>query len=168
MRVLAFICVLILNGMQATYATDKAELQRGADFFMNYCAGCHSLKYMRPNPLEISMPAADARDWFGRTPPDLSLTARERGPVWLHTYLTSFYADQTRPFGANNTLVPDVAMPNVLAPLKGQHHFDGDLHDVVSFLVYVAEPARMIRYRLGLVVMVFWAVLGLLIYRLKG
>lgn len=26
---------------------DKASLQRGAGLFMNYCAGCHSLQYMR-------------------------------------------------------------------------------------------------------------------------
>jgi len=27
--------------------TDKASLQRGAKLYMNYCAGCHSLQYMR-------------------------------------------------------------------------------------------------------------------------
>lgn len=27
--------------------TDKAQLQRGAQLFMNYCYGCHSLKYVR-------------------------------------------------------------------------------------------------------------------------
>ena len=26
---------------------DKASLQRGAQLYMNYCAGCHSLKYVR-------------------------------------------------------------------------------------------------------------------------
>ena len=26
---------------------DKASLQRGAKYFVNYCMGCHSLKYMR-------------------------------------------------------------------------------------------------------------------------
>ncbi len=29
---------------------DKAALQRGAAFYMNYCSGCHSLKYMRYKP----------------------------------------------------------------------------------------------------------------------
>jgi len=171
---LSMVLFFIVQSTHAAGATDKAALQRGAGFFMNYCAGCHSLRYMRPDqmtgyqyPMVISMPEADARQWFGRMPPDLSLTARERGPAWVYTYLTSFYADQTRPFGANNTLVPDVAMPNVLAPLSSQTRLDGDLHDVVLFLVYVAEPARMIRYRTGFVVMAFLAVLGLLIYRLK-
>ena len=26
---------------------DQASLQRGAQMYMNYCAGCHSLKYLR-------------------------------------------------------------------------------------------------------------------------
>lgn len=30
-------------------ATDKPSLQRGAKLFMNYCSGCHSLKYLRYN-----------------------------------------------------------------------------------------------------------------------
>lgn len=141
---------------------------------MNYCAGCHSLKYMRPDqitgyqyPTVISMPEVDARQWFGRMPPDLSLTARERGPAWIYTYLTSFYADQTRPYGTNNILVPDVAMPNVLAPLQGHHKLDGDLHDVVSFLVYVAEPTKMLRYQTGIWVISFLIIFGLLLYQLK-
>ncbi len=29
--------------------TDQTRLQRGAKIFMNYCSGCHSLKYMRYN-----------------------------------------------------------------------------------------------------------------------
>ena len=28
-------------------ASDKASLQRGAQIYMNYCLGCHSLKYAR-------------------------------------------------------------------------------------------------------------------------
>ena len=28
-------------------AKDKASLQRGAQIYMNYCLGCHSLKYAR-------------------------------------------------------------------------------------------------------------------------
>ena len=27
-------------------ASDKASLQRGAQIYMNYCLGCHSLKYL--------------------------------------------------------------------------------------------------------------------------
>src|SRR5690554_7851813 len=30
-----------------TDISDRASLQRGAKLYMNYCAGCHSLKYLR-------------------------------------------------------------------------------------------------------------------------
>src|SRR5580658_807405 len=96
------------------------SLQRGARFFMNYCSGCHSLKYLRYNrlgkdlglltfdgeldeglltnnlifttahtvdPIKISMSKADAKQWFGVVPPDLSLTARQRGTDWIFTFL---------------------------------------------------------------------------------
>ncbi|HBI21516.1 MAG TPA: hypothetical protein DDY37_02855, partial [Legionella sp.] len=78
---------------------DRAQLKRGAYVFKNYCSGCHALRYMREARMthdlgltpgddgmdftHISMPAADARRWFGRMPPDLSLTARVRGTAWL-------------------------------------------------------------------------------------
>jgi ubiquinol-cytochrome c reductase cytochrome c1 subunit len=207
---------------------DKEKLQRGAKIFMNYCSGCHSLRYMRYNrmakdlglttftgdvdnnllvnnllftsakthdPIENSMPAIDARQWFGRVPPDLSLSARERGPEWIYTYLKSFYADQNRPFGANNALVPDVSMPNILAPLEGyviaeqqkgllnhqlplrlvlveqgemsQQQFDSTLQDLVTFLVYVAEPVQLIRYRIGVGVMFFLSLFLIVAYQLK-
>lgn len=132
--------------------TDKTALQRGAKLYMNYCSGCHSLKYLRYSqmakglglvtfdgeldrnllfnnlvftnadvgaPIKVAMPAVDAREWFGKVPPDLSLVSRVRGADWLYTYLRSFYEDTKKPFNANNWLFPDVAMPNVLAPLQG-------------------------------------------------
>ncbi len=180
---------------------DKAALQRGAKLFMDYCSGCHSLRYLRYNrmaeglglttasgevdtallqsnliythatpqdPIQISMPAADARQWFGRVPPDLSLTARERGASWIYTYLNSFYADPKRPFGANNFLVPDVAMPNVLVPLRDnsdmtQQQFEQSLTDVVTFLSYVAEPEKAERHTLGWKVLLFLLVLLILV-----
>ena len=30
-----------------TDMSDKASLQRGAQLYMNYCAGCHSMEYVR-------------------------------------------------------------------------------------------------------------------------
>ncbi|NKB46781.1 MAG: cytochrome c1 [Legionellales bacterium] len=133
--------------------TDKAALQRGAKWYMNYCAGCHSLEYLRysrlgqdigitdykgdlnteiltrnliftavkfTEPIQIALQAEQARQWFGVMPPDLTLRARVRGADWLYTYLTSFYQDSNRPFGANNRLFPDTAMPNVFYPLQGK------------------------------------------------
>src|SRR6186713_3419696 len=122
------------------------SLQRGARNFMSYCSGCHSIKYMRysrlaedlkiPDKLRdemlvrpgekfsdyivSSMPAADAQDWFGKQPPDLSLVARSRGSDWIFNFLTTFYADPaSRQTGVNNLQLPGTAMPHVLASLQG-------------------------------------------------
>jgi ubiquinol-cytochrome c reductase cytochrome c1 subunit len=143
------------------------------------------------DPIRIAMPPEDAKQWFGMVPPDLSLSARDRGPRWIYTYLKSFYSDSSRPFGTNNLLVPDVAMPNILEPLIGkmiliknnpshaaqlllvkqgemyQAEFDSALQDLVTFLVYVGEPAKMVRYKTGVFVLLFLSILFLFAYRLK-
>ncbi|MEE7558909.1 cytochrome c1 [Xanthomonas sp. Kuri4-2] len=124
---------------------DRASLQRGAQLFMNYCSGCHSLKYLRysrmagdlglseeevmaqlnftgakiGDHIEAAMPHDPATKWFGKMPPDLSLIARVRGSDWVYTYLKSFYLDQTRPLGWNNQLFPNASMPNPLWQLQG-------------------------------------------------
>jgi len=121
------------------------SMQKGAQTFMNYCAACHSMQYMRYDamvefleiPAEIveknlmfsgdqitdhitnNVPEKAALDWFGKVPPDLTLVARVRGVDWLYTFLKSYYTDSNRPFGVNNTLFTDVGMPHVLAPLQG-------------------------------------------------
>jgi ubiquinol-cytochrome c reductase cytochrome c1 subunit len=128
-----------------TSVADRASLQRGARDFLNYCNGCHSLKYLRysrlgedlkipPNLLQqylvpstrkatdyilSPMPAADAEGWFGKQPPDLSLMAQERGVDYLYQYLTTFYVDPTRQTGANNLALATTAMPDVLSELEG-------------------------------------------------
>lgn len=128
--------------------TDKASLQRGAKMFMNYCSGCHQMQFQRylrtaddlgiPHSLmeqnliftgakigdhmKNAMPAEQAAMWFGTQPPDLTLVARVRGADWLYTYLRSFYADPSRPWGVNNVLFKDVGMPHVLQELQGIPH----------------------------------------------
>jgi len=121
------------------------SLQRGARNFMNYCSGCHSLKYLRYNRMgtdlhipdaelkknlmfttdkvfdtvNIAMAQSDAVAWFGKQPPDLSLIARERGTDYIYSYLKGYYVDHTRIWGANNLYLPNTAMPDVLASLQG-------------------------------------------------
>lgn len=57
-RVAALFCGLLMaggamaaEGVAVQHAgndlSDRASLQRGAQLFMNYCFGCHSLKYLR-------------------------------------------------------------------------------------------------------------------------
>jgi ubiquinol-cytochrome c reductase cytochrome c1 subunit len=124
---------------------NEASLQRGARNFVNYCLGCHSAQYVRWNrvaadlgiaesdlqrnlmftggkpfdTIESAMPPAQATDWFGVAPPDLSLIARSRGVDYVYTFLRSYYADPSRPTGVNNLVLPNTAMPHVLANLQG-------------------------------------------------
>ena len=70
--------------------------------------------------MKVSMTDDYAKTAFGTAIPDLSLVARARGGAdWVYTYLRSFYVDPYRPTGFNNTVLPDVAMPNVLWSLQG-------------------------------------------------
>uniref|UniRef100_A0A486XQZ9 Ubiquinol cytochrome C oxidoreductase, cytochrome C1 subunit n=1 Tax=Rheinheimera sp. BAL341 TaxID=1708203 RepID=A0A486XQZ9_9GAMM len=145
--------------------TDKASLQNGAKLFQNYCLGCHQMQFQRYSrtfrdldiPEDVgmanlmftgekvgdhitnNMSAKDGEKWFGATPPDLTNVARVRGPDWLYTYLRSFYADPSRPFGVNNDVFPMVGMPHVLQELQGLPYkaYETRLVDGESKQVYV-------------------------------
>jgi ubiquinol-cytochrome c reductase cytochrome c1 subunit len=132
--------------------TDNAALQNGARLFVNYCLNCHNASYMRYNRLRdigltedqikknlmfatdkvgetmtVPMDAKQAKDWFGGTPPDLTVIARSRsafgqgtGADYLYTYLRTYYRDDSKPTGWNNLAFPNVGMPHVLWELQGQ------------------------------------------------
>lgn len=198
---------------------DKASLLRGAHHFVTYCLGCHSIKQIRYlrlaldthadekevlrdiapfgasiyDNLHSAMNKHDAEKWFGTQPPDLSLIARSRGADWLYSYLKSYYSDPKRPFGVNNLVFEDTAMPNPLWQLQGEQHaeirktiygdridlvlnkegtlsekeFDQMVNDLVTFLVYVGEPAQMERESMGKYVLIFLFLFFGLAYLLK-
>jgi len=129
---------------------DLASLQNGAKLFVNYCLNCHSASAMRYNRLQdigltdeqirnnllftadkvgdlmtVSMAPKDGKEWFGATPPDLSVIARAKasgegsGADWLYTYLRTFYKDDARATGWNNLVFPNVGMPHVMWELQG-------------------------------------------------
>ena len=124
---------------------NKSSLQRGAKYFVNYCSGCHSLKYMRMSTLAedldidealfsknllfnnkkigetmtIAMKESDAIEWFNAVPPDLSLTARSKGANYIYSKLNTYYEDDTSATGYNNVALPNSSMPNILAGLQG-------------------------------------------------
>lgn len=124
---------------------DKEAVKRGARYFSQYCLNCHSASLMRysriaedmgmtteevteqlirtgakvGDTMTITMEKEDAKRWFGNAPPDLSVVSRARGIDWLYTYLRSFYRDEARPWGVNNAVFKDVAMPHVLWELQG-------------------------------------------------
>ena len=219
--------------------SDLPSLQRGFRHYVNYCLGCHGLKYQRyertaddlgiPHDLvqehlifgdqmigdliTTSMPEESAT-WFGVAPPDLTLVAKLRDPTWLYNYLNAFYLDPCRPFGVNNKVFPNVGMPHALLSLQGNQRpvckqvpmiaenggeardplipgkvlteeqcglleveeGTGTLSaeeyrqftwDLANFLHYVAEPARMDRYRIGVYVILFLVFLGVFTWLLN-
>lgn len=84
--------------------------------------------------MKVSMTDDYAKNAFGTAVPDLSLAARARGADWIYTYLRSFYVDEYRPTGFNNTVFPDVGMPNVLWSLQGLQEavYKTEVHDNVE------------------------------------
>ena len=124
---------------------NTSSLQRGAKYFVNYCSGCHSLKYMRMSTLAddldidealfsknllfnnkkigetmtIAMKESDAIEWFNAVPPDLSLTARSKGANYIYSKLNTYYEDDSSATGYNNLALPNSSMPNILASLQG-------------------------------------------------
>ena len=179
-----------------TDISDTASLQNGAKLFMNYCSGCHAIGFMRYNriakdlnlndslvskhlmfagekpgeTITTAMPKDAAKKWFGNPPPDLSLIARAKGTDWIYTYLRGFYEDESKAFGVNNKVLANASMPDVLWSLKegkSEAEFDEDVRDITNFLDYVGEPAKLIRTKLGIWVLLFLGVLFILTYLLK-
>jgi ubiquinol-cytochrome c reductase cytochrome c1 subunit len=148
--------------------------------------------------MSIAMAPANAENFFGKQPPDLSVIARRRGADWLYTYFKSFYIDESRPFGVNNAVFKDVGMPDVFWNWEGMKkpvyetvtvngekeqvikdfeyvkkgsmtpaEFDKTMHDLTNFMVYMGEPIRMERQRIGIWVLAFLAVFFVFAYLLK-
>lgn len=134
----------------------------------------------------VAMDPEDGERWFGQAPPDLTLVGRSRGPEWLYAYLKSYHNDSSRPLGVNNPLLPGTAMPAVLASLQGEQEMDADGHlhlvtegsldeaeydrlvtDLVNFMVYIGEPAQMVRGSIGVKVILFLMLFTFLAYLLK-
>jgi ubiquinol-cytochrome c reductase cytochrome c1 subunit len=143
------------------------------------------------------MSKKDAKAAFGVEPPDLSVIARARGADWLYTYFRSFYKDTTRTIGWNNVVFPNVGMPHVLAQFQGtqvlktetvehgghktEHQklvletpgsmtpleYDKAVRDLVNFMVYMGEPDATKRTQIGVVVLLFLAIMLALVYALK-
>jgi ubiquinol-cytochrome c reductase cytochrome c1 subunit len=203
---------------------DTASLQRGAKWYVNYCLGCHSLSYMRYNrmaedlnlteemvmenlvfsnakfaeTMDIAMQPEQAKAWFGKTPPDLSLIGRSRGADWLYSYLRGFYRDENGAW--NNTMLANASMPHVLWKMQGiqtpvyrqetddsgftheviDHfelttpgtqspaEFEETARDIAAFLDYAGEPAKLKRKGIGIWVILFLVLFTFVAYLLKA
>jgi len=131
-------------------AKSLASLQTGARLFVNYCMGCHSANLVRWNRLQqiglddrqikeflifgnqkvgdamrIAMTPAEAKLWFGKTPPDLSVITRARtsfdysGTDYIYTLLRGYYRDNGTATGWNNIAYPSIGMPHTLWERQG-------------------------------------------------
>ena len=143
--------------------------------------------------MRVAARPAEQKQWFGVNPPDLTLVARARasgdgsGADWLYTYMRSFYRDDQRQTGWNNTLFANVGMPHVLWELQGQQalnhethklevavpgqmsttEYDKQIADLVGFLVWAGEPGAGFRKQVGFGVLGFLLVLFGVAYALK-
>lgn len=132
---------------------------------------------------------------YGVVPPDLSLTARKRGTDWLLAYLRAYYPDDTQASGFNNLVFPNSAMPNIFIGLQGiqnpiikedghggkqflgfqqesagslnQKQFYNQIRDLVNYMDYLAEPAKIQRVTLGWKVLLFILLLMIVTYFIK-
>ncbi len=167
---------------------DKVSLQKGAQLFVNNCMGCHSLEYLRygrmAEDLEIpkelaqkhlnfsgskvgssmtnAVNEAEAENWFGVAPPDLTLETRRRSADWVYSYLTGFYKDDSQAYGYNNHVFENTAMPHVMADMEdelSEEEFNAAMGNITNFLTYAGEPHRLESERLGVYVLVFLFIL---------
>lgn len=191
------------------YDYNASTIVAGAKLFADHCMACHSIKFMRYEFLtqDLGMPEADvhkdimlptgaefkgnmvsamptnmAHKWFGLAPPDLSQMVRYKGQDWIYTYLLSFYRDPKRPSGWNNHVFPNVAMPDVLAPMGGivdaqgqvlrpgdesPQKFKQQMADIVAFLRFVSDPSVVQRHDEGPWILGLLAIFSIFAYLLK-
>jgi ubiquinol-cytochrome c reductase cytochrome c1 subunit len=143
--------------------------------------------------MDIAMRPDDATQWLGKAPPDLSLIARSRGVDWLFTYMKSFYQDENG--GWNNLVLPNASMPHVMWQLQGiqkpvyathgdvevvdhlvlateglqtPEEYEKTVRELVTFLDYLSEPAKLKRKSIGIWVMLFLTVFAFVAYLLKA
>jgi len=140
-----------LDAWPESRGKDLAALQNGARTFANYCMGCHGANLMRWNRLAAigldeqqirdflilgnqkvgdamatAMRPADAKQWFGKVPPDMSVITRARtsfdykGTDYLYTLLRGYYRDADSPTGWNNVVYPNIGMPHILWERQGR------------------------------------------------
>ncbi|MBK5944420.1 MAG: cytochrome c1 [Halorhodospira halophila] len=197
---------------------DRESIRKGAELFADYCVGCHSVEYLRyqrladdvgqdedwveekimrgnfelHEPIISPMDPEDGENWFGLTPPDLSLTSRVEGDDWIYTYLNTFYVDEDAEVGYNNYVQEGTSMPHILFALQGDQKAvrddDGNIVDfeiiegaegklseeeyrevtaqLTAFLSYAGEPIRADRERMGVWVILFLIVMTGVFYLL--
>ena len=195
-----------MDPFPAAKLKDLAALQNGARIFANHCLNCHSANLMRWNrlrdigltegqireflifgdqkvgePMKVAIDPKDAKAWFGKTPPDLSVITRARhdGANYLYSLLTG-YTDppegETAPGGATNLHYNPyfaggwISMPPQLVPDRVVYE-DGTeatpeqmARDITAFLAWAGEPKQVMRKKTGFATLIYLLILGGLLY----
>jgi len=151
--------------------------------------GSNALSY-----ITTSLPDADAVNWFGKVPPDLSLITRSKGTDYV--YRSSRRSMPIRPVppaaitwptrrgdaavlsdlsGVNDAVFRQDGgqkvfdhfantVPGTLTPAQ----YDDFVRDTVNFLDYVGEPTQIERRTIGIWVVLFLVLLTWLTWLLKN
>jgi len=119
----------------------------------------------------------DAKNFYGKVPPDLSLitAARRGGADYVYSILTGFEHDPHGkiPDGNFNEFFPGnrIAMPDPLSWLDHEEadtaQIEQDAQDVSAFLAFIADPHQNERRAIGCWVLGFLLILVLVLWRLK-
>lgn len=175
------------NRMGADLGISEKEIEQ----YMGFIADKEG-KFKVGALMKANLSEEDAKAAFNTVPPDLSLTARSRSPEWIYTYMRSFYQDEKTVTGWNNVIYPSVAMPHIMAGMQGtqrairsddgksvsslelaragsmdKKEYDNAMRDLTNFMVYLAEPAKLVRYEIGIYVILFLIILAIPAYLLN-
>ena len=171
---------------------DQNSMQRGAQIYFNNCRLCHDMKYVTyrslmdigfsrtqidklrgehilADSLRSTTTPHIAEKLFGMVTPDLSLMAkaREGGPDYIYTLLTSYY--ETDSGNVDNHLFENIKMPDVLSYSTAindeqKASMRSDAKDVVEFLYWASDPHASKRKSMGIYVIAYLLILSGLFY----
>lgn len=185
-------CITCHSAQYIRYNRMMEDIGFSAEYLKNYLPEGHKLT----DGVKSNLTEAAGIEAYGIAPPDLSLVARERGTTWLYNFFISFYQDENAKNGSNNAVFPNTAMPNQFLAEQGfqepvyskpdangvQHvigvkpqtenpegfkAFRTQINDLVNFLDYIGEPAKIQRLAMGKWVILFLLGLLVLVWLLK-
>lgn len=182
---------------------DNETMRKGLTVFTDVCMGCHSAKYVTyrglmdykeiglsreevdelrgdkslMEGLKTELAPEDAKEFYGKVPPDLSVMANARhgGGDYIYSLMIGYAQDPEGKIaeGNYNEHFPGgrIAMPDPMAWIGHDPADEADLKEqaraVSSFLAFIADPHQLERKRIGVWVMGFLVLLTIVLYLLK-
>jgi len=170
---------------------DFESIKRGAMVYYNTCRLCHGMKYIKYQSLqEIGFNASEidklrgdnlvteamvsrmseevSLEYYGMTPPDLSVMAKARkhGPQYIYTLMTSF-TEKNNVY--DNSFFPGIKMPDIFdisiaTDNAAKAEIEAKVKDVTEFLTWAADPRAAERESLGKYVIAYFVLLSFMFY----